>query len=474
MTSKTGNTAAPPHNLEAESSALGAVLLADAWMDSLVGELGIVETNFYRQAHRLIWRSMLALYTAGEPIDTLTVAARLDSTGDLVECGGAEYVETLVERIPSLANTRQYAQIVKDTAKERALLRAAQIIQETAHGEGAIDDRLDSAQSMIAEIAADETSRGLIPLGDAMHDELRRIEDAGNRTETLTGVTSGLVDLDEITHGFQSGKVIVIGARPSMGKSALAATIARAAALAGHPVALFTMEMDQSEVSQRLLAQQSRLPGERLKTGEIEPTAWPRLHEAGAAIESWPILIDDDASQTVTAIRSKVRRQIARRASRGQRPLELVVIDYLQLIRVEDPRAQRTYQVEEQMRALKRMARDLNIPVIVLSQLSREVERRSPPIPQLADLKDSGAIEQDADVVILIYREDYYRSDSERPGEADLIVAKQRGGKTGTVPVGFVAHYPAFIDLKLDAKPTEKPSAAFVLGRDDPEEDFEF
>lgn len=470
-----GAAAAPPHDEEAEAAVLGAIMLADKWMDPIVGECDLSPDDFYRPRNRVIFAAMVELFQNGEAIDTLTVADALSQLGRLDDAGGKDYIETAVTRIPSLGNTKQYGHIVKENSMLRKLIRATQQIQESVKvRDGEPADLIEQAQNLVAEVAGQSVKGGLVGIDDALMVAIKNAEDARNSTDELTGVTTGLRDLDAITNGWQDGNLIVIGARPSMGKSALASTIADAAASKGYPVAVFTMEMDRSEVSQRMLAGRSHLPGGDIKRGELQPTAWPRLMKAADQLSKLPIEIDDGDDQTVNSIRAKVRRSMAKSAAKGERGIELVIIDYLQMLRVEDPRAPRAYQVEEQTRALKRMARSLGIPIIILAQLSREVERRSPPIPQLSDLKDSGAIEQDADVVLFIYREHYYQTDSERPGEADLILAKHRGGETGTVEVGFVAHYPAFCDLIFDRSSKNAESTPdFVAGRDDPGEEKE-
>lgn len=466
----------PPHDEEAEASVLGAIMLADRWFDPIAGVIGLRPDDFYRPRNRVIFKAMMGLSEIGEPIDTLTVSAALDQYGLLDEAGGKDYIETLVTRIPAIGNTKQYGQIVKENSDLRRLIRAAQMIQESvAAREGDPQDLIERAQNMISEVAGGAiVGGGLKLISTYLLDQIAAIETAAKRETVLTGVTTGLHKLDELTHGLQPGNLIIIAGRPSQGKSALAATTIPLAALAaGVPTAVFSLEMSEAEVTQRMLAADSRLELSKIQSGDLPETGWVKLMESGNRLDKMPFHLDADPDQTVMGIRSKVRQTSARLIAQDKPPIGLVVIDYLQLLRSEDTRQRRDQAIGQMTRSLKLMARELGIPVVVLSQLSREVERRQPPKPILSDLRDSGEIEQDADVVIFVYREEWYDKDSDRKDEADLIIAKHRNGARGEVPVVFIGHRSWFCDLQPQ---TEKPNVQtedaaekpFVVGRDDP------
>lgn len=467
----------PPHNEEAETSVLGAILLSPSWLDTVTSEINLTPDDFYRPRHRTIFKAMVEMQNVGESIDSLTVSTALEQWGVLEEVGGRDYVETLVARIPAIANTRSYAQFVKDNSTQRKLLRATQEIQESiATSDAGVDDLVTQAQNRLDAVAgAAINGKGVEAIADYLHDEIHDIEHAAQRETELTGIPTGLHELDHLTAGLQPGTLVIIAGRPSMGKSALATTVGLSALKARVPTVMFSMEMSRKEVTQRMLAQTAMLDFARIRTGDLSETAWPRLHGAAQVLYDQPFLIDDDEDQTTSTIRAKARQISARRVAKGEDPVGLVIVDYLQLLRAEDHRMRHDQAIGKMTKALKIMAREMGIPVILLSQLSRRVEDRKPPKPMLSDLRDSGEIEQDADLVIFIYREEWYDRDSDRAGEADLIIAKHRNGARGELPVGFVGHYPGFCDLqetiqkaKEDAE--EKP---FVLGRDDPGKDEE-
>ncbi len=439
----------PPHDLEAESSVLGAIMLAERWLDPLLIDVGLRPDDFYRERHRLIYRAIIRLQEASEPIDTLTVTAQLTETGRLEEAGGREYVETLVERIPAIANTRQYGQIVKENSLLRNLLRASQEIQESiATREGDPKELLERAQQRVFEVAQDNQSGDFRSIGDVLHDELEKLEKQSLEGAALTGTPSGFRDLDELTGGFQNGNLIIIAARPSMGKSALVTNIAENAALSGHAVALFSLEMSQTELAQRFVASQAKIDGDALRKGKVKKDRWPAVLRAAQELAEAPLWIDDSSDINILELRAKARRLHGKAMAVNGEGLGLVIVDYLQLLRANDSRESRVEQVSQMSRGLKVLARELDIPVIAVSQLSRAVESRHPPRPQLSDLRESGQIEQDADLVAFIYREDYYlRDESQRPGEADIIVSKHRNGPVKDVALTFISHYPKFSNL---------------------------
>ncbi len=439
---------APPHNEEAETSVLGAILLAPRWLDTVTVETHLHADDFYRPRHRTIFKAMLDISAANEPIDTLTVAARLKETGQLEEAGGSDYIETLVARIPAIANTRQYAQIVKENALMRGLIRATQEIQASvANNEAEPQELLERAQQTVFEVAQDAQSGELVELSEILHDELERIEYQWKHGDAMTGTTTGFKDIDELTGGLQPGNLIIIAARPSMGKSALVTNIAENAALAGKPVALFSLEMSKTELSQRFLASQAKESGDAMRKGTLKKSSWPKVLEAAQRLSTAPLWIDDSSDISIVELRAKARRLHGKFLGKDGEPggLGLIIVDYLQLLRANDGRDSRVEQVAQMSRGLKILARELEVPVIAVSQLSRAVESRTPPKPQLSDLRESGQIEQDADVVAFIYREEYYlREESERPGIADVIFAKHRNGPVGEIELTFLSRYPKF------------------------------
>lgn len=380
---------APPHNEEAETSVLGAILLAPRWLDTVTVEAHLQPHDFYRPRHRTIYQSMLDISSANEPIDTLTVSARLKETGLLEEAGGNDYIETLVARIPAIANTRQYAQIVKENSLMRGLIRATQEIQESvANNEGDPQELLERAQQRVFEVAQDAQSGELVQLSEILHDELERIEHQWKHGDAMTGTPTGFKDIDELTGGLQPGNLIIIAARPSMGKSALVTNIAENAALAGKPVALFSLEMSKTELSQRFLASQAKESGDAMRKGTLKKASWPKVLEAAQRLSTAPLWIDDSSDISIVELRAKARRLHGKFLGGESEGLGLIIVDYLQLLRANDGRDSRVEQVAQMSRGLKILARELEVPVIAVSQLSRAVESRTPPKPQLSDLRE--------------------------------------------------------------------------------------
>ncbi len=443
--------APPPHDEEAEASVLGAIMLADRWFDTITVDVHLRPDDFYRPRNRLIFQAMIDLNAESEPIDTLTVANRLTERASLEEAGGRDYIDTLVTKIPAIGNTRQYAQIVKENALLRGLIQASHDIQASvAQREGDPQEIVERAQQLVFEVAQDTHSGELVQLAAILHDQIDQLEQQALHGSTVTGTPTGFRDLDELTGGLQGGNLIIIAARPAMGKSALVTNIAENAALKGYPVATFSMEMSKTELSQRFISSQARISGDAMRKGQIKKTDWPKVLQAAQAFDQAPIWIDDSSDINITELRAKARRLHGKYLGQpneqtGKTGLGLIIVDYLQLLRANDGRDSRVEQVAQMSRGLKILARELDVPVIAVSQLSRAVESRQPPKPQLADLRESGQIEQDADVVCFIYREEYYlKGESERPGEADIIFAKHRNGPVGDVTLTFLGHYPKF------------------------------
>ena len=454
------NARVPPHNLEAESSVLGAILLAEKALDPVLIDVRLAPDDFYRERHRHIFRAMIRLKERTEPgpIDTTTVAAELEAQGVLEESGGRDYLQRLPNEVPVAANAAHYARIVKGHALERRLLDTTREIQErvyAAHGDAR--DLVEEAEAKLFQVAHDGAGGEVRAIGDVLYEEVDRLERLSRESIALTGTPSGFRDLDELTGGFQPGNLIVLAARPSMGKSALVVNMAEQAALDhGRGVALFSLEMAEAELAQRFIASRAKLNGDDLRKGRVKPEAWPKVVRATEQLAASPLFVDDSSDLGILDLRAKARRL------HSKKPLALIVVDYLQLMRHEGGRdASRVEQVGQFSRGLKILARELGVPVIAVSQLSRAVESRPDKRPLLSDLRESGQIEQDADLVMMIYRDEYYNGDeSERPGEADVIIAKHRNGPVGSVALAFMTRYPKFADLARESELPGTPVAA--------------
>ena len=443
--SATPSISLPPHQLDAEKSVLGAVLLDERHLYSLV-EQHLRPDHFYVPEHGAIFAAMLELYNHDRKIDHLTVSEHLRHGGKLEEIGGAAVIEELTAWVPATGHASEYGRIVKDHAQQRALLTATNTIQTSVLNREA-DTRtlIEQAERAVLEVAQDEQQRTLRPVEEILDEETDRLHFRSTQKTALTGTPSGFKDIDDLTGGFQPGNLIVIAARPSMGKSALVANIAENAALQGHAVALFSLEMSESELAQRFVASLSNTKGEDLRLGRVAESRWPKILEACGRLGEAPLYIDDSSDTGVLEVRSKSRRLHHALADRGG--LGLIVIDYLQLMRHEGRVESRVEQVGQISRGLKGLARELNVPVIALSQLSRAVEQRGgDKKPILSDLRESGQIEQDSDLVMFIYREEYYNQESTRPGEADIIIAKHRNGPIGEKTLTFRNEFPKFMN----------------------------
>src|ERR671933_1224104 len=448
-----GAGAAPPHSLEAEQAVLGAILQSDRTHYAYIIEEGLRPEDFYRERHRTIFESMLALYAASEPIDVLTVTEHLRSRGKLDELGGPGEIDLLTAAAPSVGALRSYGQIVKDHALLRNLLGATYEIQAAVHGHDAGPREIvERAEKTILEVAHDDRQKDFRKVGDVLHAEITKWQALSAEGRSLTGTPSGFADLDAITGGFQKGNLIVIAARPSMGKSALVTNIAENVALnkdRPRPVALFSLEMSEAELAQRFIASQASIKGDDLRKGRLkDESKWKRVLRVAAEYDAAPLYVDDSSDIGILDVRAKARR-LHQQSPDG---LGLVIVDYLQLMRADARIENRVQQVGEMSRGLKILARELDVPVIALSQLSRGVESRTDKRPMLSDLRESGQIEQDADLVIFIYRDEYYHPDTtDRPGEAELIIAKHRNGGLGEVPLTFQNEYPRFLGLQRAA-----------------------
>src|SRR3982075_4532881 len=389
---------------------------------------------------------MLALYNESEPVDVLTVTDRLRQTGKLEEVGGPAAVDELTGVVPAAGHARRYAQIVRENALLRRLLAASYDIQSSVlERTDAPRELVEQAEKAMLEVARDDRQQDFRAIEEVLHEELDKLHKLSLEGTSLTGTPSGFKDLDQITGGFQPGNLIIIAARPAMGKSALVCNIAENAALhpkQPRPVALFSLEMAETELAQRFVASQAMIKGDELRKGRVAEQRWPKILKASQRLAAAPLWMDDSSDVGLLEIRAKARRLDSQCAV----ALGRLTIHYLQLMRTDSRYDSRVTAVGELSRGLKILARELGVPVIALSQLRRAVEQRSPKKPQLSDLRESGNLEQDADLVMFLYRDDYYeKENSERPGEADLIIAKHRNGATDDVLLTFRAEYPKFM-----------------------------
>jgi replicative DNA helicase len=437
----------PPHSFEAECAVLGALLLNNAAWDR-VGDL-LVDSDFYNSNHRLIFAAIGSMINASREADVITVFEQLERAGNAEEVGGLAYLNSLAQYVPSSAAIRRYAEVVRERAVLRKLATAGDEISASAFdvGERTVAEIQDEAERKVLGIG-EETGRmkdGFKSLDILVVGMLDDIQERADNPDAFDGLSSGLHDLDRMTSGFQDGDLIVLAARPSMGKTALAINIAEHAALnEGRHVAVFSMEMGAPQLTIRMVGSIGRIDQTNLRTGRLTDDEWPRLTEAVEKLRTVSMNIDDTPAMTVTEIRSAARR-LARQVGK----LGLIVIDYIQLMGSSGTRSSdnRATEVGEMTRGLKSLAKELGCPVIALSQLSRKVEERGDKRPLMSDLRESGAIEQDADVIMFIYRDDYYNADSKEPGVAEIILSKQRSGPTGTVKVGFQKQLTKFEDL---------------------------
>jgi replicative DNA helicase len=431
----------PPHDLAAEQCVLGGMMLSK---DAISDVLDVIRGHdYYRPAHQLVHETILDLYGRGEPADAVTVAAELTKRGDIAKVGGAPYLHTLIASVPTAANAGYYARIVRERAILRRLVEVGtRIVQLGYSGDADANELVDRAEAEVYGVTDRRVSEDYLPLSEIMPGALDEIEAIGSRGGSLVGVPTGFADLDALTNGLHPGQMIVIAARPAMGKSTLALDVCRAAAIRdGMPAVLFSLEMGRNEITMRLLSAEARVPLQAMRTGQLGEDDWTRLARRMSEVVDAPLYIDDSPNMSMMEIRSKCRRL------KQRNNLQLVVVDYLQLMSSPKRVENRQQEVSELSRSLKLLAKELDVPVVALAQLNRGPELRGDKKPLLADLRESGSIEQDSDVVILLHREDAYEPESPRAGEADLIVAKHRNGPTTTVTVAFQGHYSRFVDM---------------------------
>ena len=434
----------PPQNLEAEESVLGAMMLSPGAIGA-VSEI-VDAGDFYRESHAKIYRASLALYAKGEPVDAITLTDELEERSELEDVGGRVRLHELARLVPATANAAHYARIVHETATLRGLIRAGSEISRLGwERPGETGDLVDQAEQIVFDLSQQRVTGEFTHIDQLLKESFERITTLYEAGEDVTGTRSGYRDLDRLTSGFQPGNLIIVAARPSMGKSALALCMAANIAVRhGVPVGLFTLEMSKAEVTQRLMCSEAKVESQRLRTGKLAPEDWPRLTAACDKLAKAPIYVDDTGSINMMEIRSKSRRLKSRHPDLG-----LIVVDYLQLLTPSQRRDSdgRVQEVSEMSRSLKILARDLDVPIVALSQLSRAVEQRTDKRPILSDLRESGSIEQDADLVAFVYRDEYYNEDSDQQGLAEVILAKHRNGPTDSIKLSFLKRYAKFSDL---------------------------
>ena len=432
----------PPQNLEAEESVLGAMMLSP-------GAIGAVSEildagDFYRESHSKIYLASLALYAKGEPVDAITLVDELEERSELENIGGRDRVHELAALVPATANAAHYARIVREMATLRGLIRAGgEIARLGWERPGEAVELVDRAEQVLFDLSQQRLTGEFSHIEELLKESFERITALYEAGVEVTGTPSGFRDLDRLTSGFQAGNLIIVAARPSMGKSALALCMAANLAVRHQtPVALFTLEMSKAEVTQRLMCSEAKVESQRLRNGKLAADDWPRLTAACDKLAKAPIYVDDTGSINMMEIRSKARRLKSRHPDLG-----LVVVDYLQLMTSGSTVENRVQEVSQISRSLKVLARDLEVPILALSQLSRAVEQRTDKHPQLSDLRDSGSIEQDSDLVMFIYRDDYYNEQSDQQGLAEVQLAKHRNGPTDSVKLSFLKRYAKFADL---------------------------
>ena len=433
----------PPHDIEAEQAVIGSMLTDKEAVASSIETLK--EDDFYREDNRIIYSAMLNLYNRAEPIDLITLKAELESMGKFEQVGGFEYLVELPEKVPTTANTTRYIKIVEEKSVLRNLIRTANEIIDLGYDPTEdVEDIMEGAEKKIFNIMQDKNQKGYAPIKDILVDSFTQLEELYNRKQHITGVPTGFADLDYRTAGLHGSELILVAARPAMGKSAFALNIATNAAVRGNtPVAIFSLEMSKEQLVNRILCSEAMVDSNKVRTGKLEDEDWGKLAEAIGPLSETGIYIDDTPGISVMEIRAKCRKL------KLEKNIGLVVIDYLQLVQGSNKRnGSREQEISEISRSLKILAKELNVPVIALSQLSRAVEQRPDHRPMLSDLRESGAIEQDADIVMFLYRDDYYNEDSEKKNVAEVIIAKHRGGSTGTVDLGWLGSYTKFVNLE--------------------------
>ncbi len=432
----------PPQNIDAEKAVLGAMMISEEAIGVAIEHLD--SFYFYNTAHGQIFDAVKSLYADRKAVDLITLSEFFKNQNILENIGGASFLADLASIVPSAANIKYYVDIVKEKGIQRQLIKNATSIISKSYGVGVdVNELVDEAERLIFEIATSKQKQQAVPVKEIVKTTIERIDQLYQRKETITGVTTGFIDFDKMTSGMQRSDLIIVAGRPSMGKSALAMCMAENACIdANVPVAVFSLEMSKEQLVQRMLCSQARVDANKVRTGFLSPAEWPMLTKAAGKLSSIPMFIDDTPAISVLELRAKARRL------KTQHNIGLIVVDYLQLMQANVRSESRQQEISEISRSLKALARELSVPLIAISQLSRAVESRQDHRPQLSDLRESGAIEQDADVVVLLMREDYYNPTDENRGIAEAIIAKQRNGPTGSVKLKFFKEYIKFTNLE--------------------------
>lgn len=433
----------PPHDIEAEQAVIGSMLTDKEAISSAIEVLK--PEDFYREDNKIIYEAILNLYNRAEPVDIITLKTELQSMKQLEAIGGLEYIAELPDRVPTTANVEQYIKIVEEKSALRALIKTANDLINLGYDQTQeVEDILDSAEKRIFDVIQNRNQKGYTPIKDILVDSFTQLEQLYNQKQHITGIPTGFADLDYITAGLHPSDLVIVAARPAMGKSAFALNIATNAAVrANKAVAIFSLEMSKEQMTNRILCSEAMVDSSKVRTGKIEDDDWTKLAEASGTLSTSQIFIDDTPGISVMEIRAKCRKL------KLEKDIGLVVIDYIQLVQGSNKKnGTREQEISEISRSLKILAKEIGVPVIALSQLARSVEQRPDHRPMLSDLRESGAIEQDADIVMFLYRDDYYNKDSEKKDIAEVIIAKHRGGSLGTVDLLWLGSYTKFVNLE--------------------------
>lgn len=433
----------PPHNIDAEQSVLGAMLLDKEAIIEVTEIIGA--SDFYKEAHTEIYEAILNLYNRDEPVDLVTLSEELTQRKTLEAIGGIVYLTNLSSAVPTTTNVKYYARIVEEKSILRKLIKASSdILDKGYQAEEDINNILDQAEKDIFDISQKRSQEGFSPIKEVLMESFQRIEDLYQNKGGLTGITTGFIDIDRKTSGLQKSDLILIAARPSMGKTAFALNVAQNSAIKSKAsVAIFSLEMSKEQLVQRLLSSESHIEIQKIRTGTLAEDEWPKLTKAMGPLAESNIYIDDTPGITVMEMKSKCRRL------KMEKGLDLIMVDYLQLMSGDGRSESRQQEISTISRALKGLAREMDCPVVALSQLSRAPELRADHRPILSDLRESGAIEQDADIVMFLYRDEYYHEDSEKKNMGEVIIAKQRNGATGTVELAWLGQFTKFANLDI-------------------------
>ena len=433
----------PPHDIDAEQAVLGSMLTDKEAVNAAIESLK--EDAFYRDDNRIIFQAIVNLYSKSEPIDIITLKDELESMDKFEQVGGYEYLASLPDKVPTTANVQKYIKIVEEKSILRNLIKTANEIIELGYDPTKdVEDIMDGAEKKIFDIMQSKNQKGYTPIKDVLVESFTKLEELYNRKQHITGVPTGFAELDYKTAGLHGSELILVAARPAMGKTAFALNLATNAALRGNaPVAIFSLEMSKDQLVNRILCSEAMVDSNKVRTGKLDEDDWVKLAGAIGPLSEAEMYIDDTPGISITEIRAKCRKL------KLEKNIGLVVIDYLQLIQGSNRRnGSREQEIAEISRSLKILAKELNVPVIALSQLSRAVEQRPDHKPMMSDLRESGSIEQDADIVMFLYREDYYNPDTERKNIAEVIIGKNRSGSTGSVDLGWLGSYTKFVNLE--------------------------